>query len=115
MAWGEMDCLAGTKGRAAQEPEERANAYQRADGIEDASLDDSLMQLAKDIIKQAGIPGAKCEPMESDTVGSKIMMKHPDPIINAKGITVKTWARGYSPGRLSRQRRWLQQLEVVLR
>ena len=65
------------------------NAYQCTDGVEEPSLDDSLIHLAKEIIKQAGIPDAKWEPIESDTVGSKITMKHPGPIINAKEMTVK--------------------------
>ena len=77
--------LAGTKRRAKQEPEERANAYQCTDVI----ADDSLMHMAKGVIRQAGIPDANWEPVENDTVGSMIVMKHPGPIVNAREITVK--------------------------
>ena len=47
------------------------------------------MHLAKEIIRQAGIPDVNWEPIENDTVGSKIVMKHPGPIVNAREITVK--------------------------
>ena len=78
------------------------------------------MHLAKEIIKQAGIPDAKWEAIENDTVGSNIVLKHPGPIVNARDITVKDkqWqdvGSGYLPGHLSRQNDWSRRLDAALR
>ena len=81
--------LAGIKRRAEQEPQERANAYQCTDVIEEPSSDNSLMHLAKEIIRQAGIPDANWEPIEQYTVVSKTVMKHPGSIVNARETTVQ--------------------------
>ena len=73
------------------------------DSIEESSSNSPLMSFAKDFIKHAGIPDAKWEPMGEEAVDSRIMMKHPGPIVNPKEMTVdeKQW-QGVGSGIVAR-------------
>ena len=47
------------------------------------------MHLAKGILKQAYVPEAKWESMEDETVDSKVVRKHPGPVIKGEEVSVK--------------------------
>ena len=73
--------------------EERPNAYQCTDGIDDyiikdlntsPAVDSPVMEIAKNLIDMSNIQGKVDE-----TVGGKEMMQHPGPIIRTKEITSK--------------------------
>ena len=72
------------KRKADDDPEdERPNAFQCTDAMDDKQYDSPLMQIAKELVRKADISEYK----KDETVGSRELFRHPGPITASKEIT----------------------------